>query len=193
MIRLLLVDDEPNILSSLRRVIAAMPDADFGGRRPHVEAFVSANEALARAKVMSFDLVLSDFRMPELDGVAFLSRMIELQPDVARLILSGYADLNAVIEAINKTQIFRFLGKPWNDYDVQSAIALALQQRQLLLENRRLADEVRVVRGQLSRREQMLRQLESRHPGLTRVERNADGSIELDLDAEDSAALAEVW
>lgn len=193
MIRLLLVDDEPNILSSLRRVIAAMPDSDFGGRRPHVEVFVSANEALARARVAPFDLVLSDFRMPELDGVAFLSRMIELQPDVARLILSGYADLNAVIEAINKTQIFRFLGKPWNDYDVQSAISLALQQRQLLLENRRLADEVRVVRGQLSRKEQMLRQLESRHPGLTRVERNADGSIELDLDEEDSAALAQVW
>jgi two-component system, probable response regulator PhcQ len=189
-IRLMLVDDEPNILASLRRVIAAMPAEDFGGRRPQVECFTSTSAALERARSVPFDLVVSDYRMPELDGVTFLSRMIELQPDVARLILSGYADITAVIEAINRTQIFRFIGKPWNDFDVQSGIVLALKQRNLLLDNRRLADEVRVMRGQLSRQEHMLRQLEARSPGLTKVNRNADGSIELDLDAEDCADLA---
>lgn len=182
MYRLMLVDDEPNILSSLRRVIAAMPVADFGGSAPQVELYTSASSALQRARSVPFDLVLSDYRMPEMDGVEFLTRMIELQPDVARLILSGYADLAAVIRAINSTQIFRFIGKPWNDYDVQSALTQALQQRQLVLENRRLADEVRVSRGLLSKQEQTLRHLELRFPGLTKVNRNADGSIELDLD-----------
>lgn len=191
MYRLLLVDDEPNILSSLRRVIAAMPLEAFGGEAPQVELFTSANAALERARTVPFDLVLSDYRMPELDGVEFLTRMLQLQPDVARLILSGYADLGALIRAINDAQIFRFIGKPWNDYDVQSALSQALRQRQLLLDNRRLADQVRVSRGLLSKQDLVLKQLEARFPGLTRVNRNADGSIELDLEDDEPLELLE--
>ena len=178
--KIMLVDDEPNILNSLRRAINAMP-WDAVGEKLVVEAFSSPLSALERAQENAFDLVISDYRMPDMDGVSFLQRLIELQPDISRLILSGYADLQAVINAINKVQIFRFISKPWEDYDLTSSITQALAVRRLQLENQRLADQVRVQQGQLTRHELELRRLEKMYPGLTRIKREADGSIDLDL------------
>lgn len=181
MAKILLVDDEANILSSLRRAIHGMARDALG--EPHVvESFTSANEALDRAAHTAFDLVISDYRMPEMDGVEFLSRLIEIQPDIARMVLSGYADLQAVISAVNKVQIFRFVQKPWDDYELETAIRHALEQRQLILDNRELADLVRVQEGLLSEREVELRRLEEQFPGITQVKRRPDGSIDLDLD-----------
>jgi len=114
-----------------------------------------------------------------MDGVSFLRRLVGFQPDISRLILSGYADLQAVIAAINTVQIHRFISKPWDDYDLTASITQALGLRRLLLENRRLADQVRVQQGELSRHELELRRLEQIYPGLTRIERAADGSIDL--------------
>jgi DNA-binding NtrC family response regulator len=181
MARLLLVDDEANILSSLRRSIHGMA-RDAAGEAHVVEFFTSANDALERAQHTAFDLVISDYRMPEMDGVEFLSRLIEIQPDIARMVLSGYADLQAVISAINKVQIFRFVQKPWDEYELETAIRQALEYRQLKLDNRELADLVRVQQGLLSKHELELKKLEEQFPGLTQVKRRADGSIDLDLD-----------
>ena len=180
MARIMLVDDELNILRSLQRAITAMPQERFGGKLI-IETFAQPKLALERARVCAFDLVLSDFRMPEMDGVAFLAELIEIQPDIARLMLSGYADLQSVMAAINKVQIFRFIAKPWDDYELATAIAQALQSRNLMLENKRLADLVRVQQGQLSRQELEMQKLEQLYPGLTKVQRAADGSIDLDM------------
>lgn len=183
MARLMLVDDEPNILRSLRRAINAMPEERFGGKLT-IETFEQPKLALARAAEIAFDLVVSDFRMPEMDGVVFLANLIEIQPNIARLILSGYADLQAVMAAINRVQVFRFIAKPWDDYELGTAISQALEHRALLLENQRLADLVRLQQGQLSRQELETKKLEEQYPGLTKVTRGADGSIDLDLDAD---------
>lgn len=186
MYRIMIVDDEPNILASLRRSINST--TVLSGMA--VETFDNPLHALHRAGEQAFDLVVSDYRMPQMDGVSFLSHLTELQPNIARLILSGYADLNAIIGAINKAQIFRFIAKPWDDYDLISSIQAALEHRGLRLENQRLADIVRVQQGKLSRSEVELAQLEQRFPGITKVKRHSDGSIDLDLEVEELAELA---
>jgi two-component system probable response regulator PhcQ len=172
--RLLLVDDEPNILSALTRVFAHEPYK--------IEAFTDPTAALARAQRAAFDLVLSDYRMPEVDGVSFLTIFRSLQPDCARLILSGYADIDALLGSINDAWIFRFLCKPWHDGELRAVVAQALAHRAVLLENRRLADQVRAQQERLYRQERELERLEREHPGITRVRRANDGSILLDGD-----------
>lgn len=181
MAQILLVDDEANILNSLRRAINGMARGADG--EPHlIECFTSPNEALERARHTAFDLVISDYRMPEMDGVEFLSQVIEIQPDIARMVISGYADLQAVIAAINKVHIFRFIQKPWEVYELETSIRQALEYRQLILDNRELADLVRVQEGLLSKHEIELSRLEQQFPGLTRVNRRPDGSIDIYLD-----------
>lgn len=179
--RLMLVDDEANILSSLRRALNALPEGTFADALV-VEAFANPLEALARAREMAFDLVISDYRMPEMDGVSFLLQLREIQPNMARLILSGYADLGALIAAINRAEIYRFIAKPWDDHDLALTIRQSLDQRALIMENARLADLVRVQQGKLSRNELALKRLEEKYPGLTQVKRQPDGSIDLDMD-----------
>ncbi|HET9482903.1 MAG TPA: response regulator [Xanthomonadales bacterium] len=164
--RILLVDDEPGILSALRRVFATARPEDVGGAPTIVEAFEDPEAALARVAEVPFDLVISDYRMPKLSGVEFLERMIELQPGAARLILSAYTDLDGLVGAINRARIFRFLSKPWHDLELKLAVRQALEWRALARENARLADLVRVQRGELSRAQMELKRLEEQFPGL---------------------------
>lgn len=180
MARIMLVDDEPNILSALRRTIGASVSDGINRFDVSVETFHQPATALMQAEGVKFDLVLSDYRMPGMDGVAFLKAFRNIQPDAARLILSGYADLDALIGAINEAQIFRFIHKPWQDYEVTTTIAQALALRDLHMENQRLADLVRLQQGKLSRQELELRRLEAETPGITRVNWGADGSVLLD-------------
>ena len=188
MYRIVLVDDEANILSALRRVLSTISVDELDGETPAIETFTSVREALNRINTMPIDLVISDYRMPEMSGVEFLSRVIEFQPTVARIILSGYADLDAVTGAINKVQISRFINKPWHDFELKSAVVQALATRALMVENQRLADVVRTQRGTLSRQEAELRRLEAESPGITKVRRAPDGGILLDDDDDDKDA-----
>ena len=103
-----------------------------------------------------------------------------LQPDAARLILSGYADLNALLRAVNEVGIERFIGKPWNDYDLMSAIGQALAHRELPLENRELANLVRLEMGDKTAEQVEAERLEAIEPGITEVNWGPDGSVLLD-------------
>jgi len=103
-----------------------------------------------------------------------------VQPDAARLILSGYADLNALLRAVNEVGIERFIAKPWNDYELMSAIAQALAHRELLLENRQLANLVRLEMGDATPEELEAQRLEAIEPGITEVNWGPDGSVLLD-------------
>ena len=100
MYRILLVDDEPNILNALRRLLSRLDSRDLNGERCEIYTFASPTEALAFAETNRVDLAISDHRMPEMTGVEFLKALIAKQPDVARLVLSGYADFDAVIAAM---------------------------------------------------------------------------------------------
>lgn len=169
MYRLMLVDDEANILSALKRVLR--------GQGWELETYVSANEALRRAQTATFELFLSDFRMPEMDGVAFLSQVKQIQPESMRIILSGYADYDALLASINQASIFRFIAKPWKDWELIETLNQALAHHDILVENRRLADQVRDQQQQLQRRDEVLGNLKQMHPALAEVNWGEDGSI----------------
>ena len=176
MARILLVDDEPNILAALRRTLHARDEFE-GTAAYDITVYASPIDALAASETQTFDLVISDYRMPEMNGVTFLTDFRYLQPDCIRIILSGMTDLDGLIRAINEVEIYRFLAKPWNDFELRSTVAGALRYRHLLLENQRMADELRAMRDKSGRQEEELRRLEAEMPGITRVKWGPDGSV----------------
>ena len=181
MTRILIVDDEEPILKALKRLLAlTYTSVVETGARPQVDVFTSPQEALEKARFTAYDLVLSDYRMPAMNGVQFLKAFRAILPDAARLILSGYADLNGLIGAINDAGISRFISKPWNDYELISAIGQALALRELTLENQRLADQARLAQGSLSAEDIERKRLEASEPGITQVNWGPDGSVLLD-------------
>lgn len=138
---LLLVDDEANILASLRRLFR--PD---GYRVLTAEGGAAGLAILEREPV---DLVISDMRMPEMTGAQFLQQVAERWPDVIRILLTGYADLNSTVEAINKGHIYSYFSKPWEDNEIRLAVRHALEQKVLEEERRRLEELTRRQNAEL--------------------------------------------
>lgn len=176
--RIMLVDDEPHVLSALRRAITAHHRNKT--QEWVIETFELPEQAIERAYEERFDLILSDYHMPKMNGVTLLTQIRELQPQSVRIILSGHADLGALIGAINEAQIARFISKPWFDSELYLVLQQALQYQALLMENQRLADTVRLERGKVFYQEAELRRLESESPGITRVKWGQDGEIIFD-------------
>jgi response regulator RpfG family c-di-GMP phosphodiesterase len=141
---LLFVDDEPAILSALRRLFRPM-----GYRILLAESGDAALEILAREPV---DLVLSDMRMPGMNGAQLQQIVRERWPDVARLLLTGYADISSTIAAINQGEIQRYIAKPWDDQEVLLAVREGLERSRLRQENRRLLALTQAHNEQLERR-----------------------------------------
>lgn len=142
--RILLVDDEPNILASLKRELRKHNDAF------EIETCASAAEALERARATRYSLVITDYRMPEMDGVAFLDAFQKIQPDAARIMLSGQTDRDGLAASINYTHIHRFINKPWSEPELVAAVSQVLAYRKEILEHRQLAEEYRVRHGEPS-------------------------------------------
>lgn len=151
MYKTMIVDDEENVLKALKRLLVAVPCFHEGVTyKLDVETYTSPVAALEQATKTPYALVISDYRMPEMNGAEFLKQVRLMQPNTVRMILSGYSDLNGLVNAINEAQISRFIAKPWNDYELISAIGQSLAYRNLLLENLKLADECRVEHGLMS-------------------------------------------
>lgn len=169
---IMVVDDEKSVLKALGRILKS-DGLD-------IEIYDDPEAALKRAAVANFDVVLSDYRMPVMDGVALLKEIKVLQPDAVRIILSGYADLHSVLAAINEAEIYRFISKPWHDYELKATVGQAISYREMLVENRYLANQVREQASILRRQNAELYRLEKENPGITKVHWAEDGSIILD-------------
>lgn len=141
--RILVVDDELSIVNAVRRELTTQPS---GRGAYEVEAFTDPKAALARAAAQPFDLLITDYRMPEIDGLELLREFSTLQPDCARIVLSGQTDLEALVEMVNREHVFRFIAKPWHNHTLTGSVRQALAYRAAVLENRRLAEEARVAR-----------------------------------------------
>jgi len=127
---LLLVDDEPGILNALRRLL-----------RPEGYRILTADSGMAGLALLEqepVDLVISDMRMPQMDGAAFLSQVRQRWPDAVRILLTGYADVSSTIAAINQGEIYRYIAKPWDDNEIVLTVRQALEQGRLKRENARL-------------------------------------------------------
>ena len=127
---LLLVDDEPGILSSLRRLLRPMGYA--------IHTAESGKAGLEILEQQAIDLVISDMRMPEMDGAKFLEQVRQRWPETVRILLTGYSDITSTIEAINRGEIYRYISKPWDDHDITLIIRDALEGARLRRENERL-------------------------------------------------------
>jgi predicted signal transduction protein with EAL and GGDEF domain/FixJ family two-component response regulator len=138
----LLVDDEENILSALKRLL----------RRDgyHIITAGSAAEGLQRLAETEVDVIVSDQRMPGMSGVEFLRRAKELYPHTVRMVLSGYTELQSIIDAVNEGAIYRFLTKPWDDQHLRAHVAEAVRHKDMVDENRRLARQVETVNADLA-------------------------------------------
>lgn len=130
--KILCVDDEPNILSALRRMFML---SGFD-----IEEASSGAEAIKKLEEKEFHLVLSDMQMPGMNGAELLAQVRERWPKVMRLMLTGTADLKAAISAINEGEIYRYLTKPWDDEEVVSTIKSALERFALIRERDNLLE-----------------------------------------------------
>lgn len=136
-VRILCVDDEVNVLRALERIFL---DDDF-----EIHTATSGPDGLKLLEeVPACQVVISDYRMPGMTGVEFLREVCRRWPDTVRIVLSGYADTAAVVEAINEGQIYKFIPKPWNDDELRVTIIKAVESYFLNMRNleltRQLAD-----------------------------------------------------
>lgn len=127
---LLLVDDEVNVLKSLMRLLHA--------HNYRLLMAACGSEALALMAREPVDLVISDMRMPHMDGAELLARIRQQWPETMRLLLTGHADMTQTVAAINQGEIYRYIAKPWHDDELLLIVAQALEQQKLKRENARL-------------------------------------------------------
>lgn len=147
---LLCVDDEQNILKSLRRLLMSEP--------VQLLTATNGNEALALMEQHAIDVVISDMRMPEMDGAEFLKHAYHKQPDCYRILMTGYADMQSTVAAVNEGRINRYIAKPWNNQELLAAIEDGLKMRQLQKANAVLQQRVIAQNQQLKLLNQDLEQ-----------------------------------
>ena len=138
---LVVVDDEPEVLRSIY---------DYFRLDYRVLTFARGTEALAALAEVDPAAVLSDQRMPEMAGVEFLRRAKQLRPDATRLLITGHADIKAVIDAINEGNVFRYISKPWDTDELAAVVRQAVEHNALVVERRRLIGDLKRTNGELA-------------------------------------------
>lgn len=133
--KVLFVDDEENILKSLRRLFLEVDS---------LEVFMAQNgeEALEILGANKVDLIIADQRMPGMSGKELLEQVKNKFPNILRIMLTGYADLESIVEAVNKGEVYRFLTKPWDDEELKVTITNALGVVDLKEQNRQMSVKI---------------------------------------------------
>ncbi len=144
---LLIVDDEVDVLESLRHLFH---------RQYRVITVGSGKEAIELLQTSDVHLILSDQRMPGMTGDVFLGHARRLRPDAIRMLFTGYADIQAVINAVNEGYIFRYILKPWDAVELEGIVRQAAEQYELIAERNRLIDELKAAKAKLERANQEL-------------------------------------
>lgn len=160
MYRLLLVDDNTDNLNILKRVLEK---CELG----EIEPYSCPYEAMDRAGECSFDLVISDYRMPGMDGIEFLKAFRKLHRDACMIVLSAFNDMTLLMEAINALGVSRVLCKPCDPGAVREAVAQTLNQREYDCRINRLQALIQDQQRVIERQAEMLLRLESAYPGIT--------------------------
>lgn len=119
--KILFVDDEPQMLTALSRV--------FRGKQFNVQTANSGQEALTILESEQFDVIVSDMRMPEMDGATFLAHSLSLNPQSRRILLTGYSDQESTIRAINDGQVHQYLSKPWNNQQLRESVEAEITEK----------------------------------------------------------------
>jgi len=147
--KILVVDDQVEILNALERQL-----------KNDYKVYTSSNgeEALDLLKKNSFAVVLADQRMPGMTGVDFLARSLSIQPDIVRILITAYADIQASIDAVNKGQIYYYISKPWEPEELRLIVQRAVERYDLQNKNKQLTAELKKVNEQLRRENIYLRQ-----------------------------------
>src|SRR5438270_7537631 len=131
---ILVVDDEPDVVKSVQDLLRF----DY-----KVLGTTRATEGFRLMQSEEVHVVMSDQRMPEMTGVQFLNRIRGVYPEAVRLLFTGYADLRAVIDAINQGNVYRYITKPWDPDELAGVIREACERYDLLVERRMLLDALR--------------------------------------------------
>jgi diguanylate cyclase (GGDEF)-like protein len=131
---LLFVDDEPNVLKALRRL--------FYQENYTIFLAESGADGLDILNAHAVDLIISDMRMPAMNGVEFLCEVVAKWPETIRILLTGYADLQSTIDAVNKGRIYNYCNKPWQDQELKLLVRNALEQKRLRQERDLFADVI---------------------------------------------------
>jgi DNA-binding NtrC family response regulator len=137
-----IVDDEEMVLTSLATYLTL--ETEY-----RVVTFTSARAALQFLEREDADLVISDFLMPEMDGIEFLARVRELRPEVPRVILTGYADKENAIKAINEVGLYQYLEKPWDNDDLRIVIRNGIEKKKLIDKLAAKIQEITAAHGEL--------------------------------------------
>ncbi|MFC2169995.1 response regulator [Acidobacteriota bacterium] len=122
---ILILDDEEMVLTSLSSFLSLETNYQ-------IKTFTSVKKALEYVRNERVDLVVSDYIMPEMDGITFLSKVREIKPEVPRIILTGYADKENAIKAINHVGLFQYIEKPWDNDDILIIFRNGLEKQKLM-------------------------------------------------------------
>jgi len=161
---ILIVDDEPHVLKAFQRVLRREPYTLMTAQ--------GGEEGLTLLEAREVSLVISDYNMPGMNGLDFLKTVKQLYPHILAIMLTGQAEIQIAVQAINEAGVYKFIQKPWDDNDLKVTILRAVESMDLATERDRLIQKVKS-------RDAILNDLEKKHPGITKVDRDEDGYLVL--------------